>query len=120
MLVYRSDDHPVDARSLVDQLVDRVDGLKSPAHDELLSVFIDFGEIESAISDCLFPDRDGIHPLAGAMRAAAIQSAHALMSSWRHQTDLRDRSLERFRQCVRALAQQQLPRTVSLRVSEGY
>src|SRR3954468_5096639 len=120
MLVYRTDDHTVDCRILVDRLVDRIDALKNPAHDELTSVFIDFGEIESAIADCLFPDHDGIDPLASALRAAGIQSAHALITSWHQQTDLRDRSIEAFRQRLRALAQQQLPRTVSLRVSEGY
>src|SRR4051812_11806927 len=120
MLVYRTDDHPVDPRIVVDRLAERIKGLENPAHDELMSVFIEFGELESAIADGLFPDRDGVHPLANALRAAAIQSAHALISSWRQEADRRERSIERFRQCVRALAQQQFPRTVSLRTSEGY
>src|SRR3954464_4809291 len=101
MLVYRTDDQPVDARIAIERLAGRLEELKSPAHDELMSVFIEFGEIESAIVDCLFPDRDGVHPLANALRAAAIQSAHALIASWRQETDRRGGTHQRFRQCVR-------------------
>jgi hypothetical protein len=46
MLVYRTDDHLVEARLVVDRLAERIEGLKNPPHDELMSVFIEFGEIE--------------------------------------------------------------------------
>ena len=90
MLIYRSDDEAVETEAALDRLIDRVATLNNPTHDQVTSVFIDLGELESAVDDRLFPDSDGNHPLADAWRSAAVSAARALMSSWRGEIERRD------------------------------
>lgn len=120
MLVYRNDDEVVDTRQVFDRLVTRIEQLNRPGHDDVMSVFVDFGELESAIADRVFARADGIHPLATALRFAALQAAHALLASWRHEFDRRDQALATLLKCVRRVSRHDLPRQVRLRVSEGY
>ncbi len=120
MLIYRSDHEVVAVAEALDRLSDRIAALRAPQHDEVISVFIDLGEIESAIADHLFPNKDGIDPLTDRLRSAALQSAHALISSWREESDQRDGAIERVQQHLRSLPRTDLPHTVSVRPSEGY
>jgi hypothetical protein len=120
MLIYRSDHDVVPAGELLQRLSNRIAALKAPAHDEVISVFIDLGEFESAIADSLFPNEDGIHPLTDALQSAARQSAHALISSWREESQARDRAIQQLEQRLRALPRADLPQDVALRPSEGY
>jgi hypothetical protein len=46
MLVYRNDDTAADACGVLDQLTERVAALHAPTHDEIISLLIDFCEIE--------------------------------------------------------------------------
>ena len=120
MLIYRSDHDVVSAVGLLKRVSDRIAALRAPEHDEVISVFIELGELESAIADCLFPHRDGIHPLTDGLRSAALQSGHALISSWRGDSAARDRAIERLKERLDVLPRADLPQDVALRPSDGY
>lgn len=120
MLVYRSDDQVVDPARAIDRLRDRMAAAREFTHDEIISFFIDVGEIESAIADAVFPIADGIHPLTSALRSAALHTGHALISSWRGERGRRDRHIEQLAATLGAIPGAELPRRISLRVSEGY
>ena len=120
MLVYRTDERGVDAREALNHLIARIESLERPTHDQVISVFIELGEFESAIADRCFPKEDGIDALTEALRTAALASGHAVIASWRGELDGRDRAVARLQHSVRALQPSQLPATVSRRASEGY
>ena len=120
MLVYRSDDREVEARPVLESLVERLRSWKNPAHDEVLSSFVEFGELESAIVDSQFPHTDSLNSLTTAFRAAALEMGHALIASWRGESQERDRRLERTWRQLAGMDPRQLPHIISTRVSEGY
>src|SRR3954453_15084408 len=120
MLVYRSDDREVEARPVLESLVERLRSWKNPAHDEVLSSFVEFGELESAIVDSQFPHTDSLNSLTTAFRAAALEMGHALIASWRGESQERDRRLERTWRQLAGMDRRQLPHIISTRVSEGY
>jgi hypothetical protein len=120
MLVYRSAERQASTAAALDSLIRTAESASHPTHDALTEIFIDLGEIESAIADRLFPHRDGLHPIATVFRNAALRSAHALIASWSSERATRDRELARMLEHLRRLPRAALPETVDLRVSEGY
>jgi hypothetical protein len=120
MLVYRADDTPVDTAAALDRLILKAASGRIHTHEAVTEVFIDLGEIESAIADRQFPDRDGLDPLTTGLRTAALRAAHALIASWSEEPAVRDLELSRVADRLRHIRRQHLPDTVALRVSEGY
>src|SRR3982751_6861261 len=120
MLAYRSDDRKVETVPVFERLVERLRSLKNPAHDEVLSSFIDLGELEAGIVDSQFPRTDSVNSLTTAFRAAALQMGHGLIASWRGECQERDRRIESTWQQLATVDPRQLPHRISMRVSEGY
>src|SRR3954466_6085764 len=117
MLVYRSDDREIETGPVFERLVERLRLFKHPAHDEVLSSFIDLGELEAAIVDRQFPDTDSLNSIATAFRSAALQMGHGLICSWRGDRQERDRRIESTWQQLTTMDPRQLPAVISMRVS---
>ena len=62
MLVYRADDTPVHTAAALDRLIVKAAPGRTRTHDALTELFIDLTEVESAIADRQFPERDGLDP----------------------------------------------------------
>lgn len=120
MIVYRSDDRRCGTSAELDRLIRDAASMASRTSDGVMDLFIGLGEVESAIADRLFPERDGRHPIATAFRKAALHSAHALLASSPAESDRRDAELVAVTDTLRAISRSPLPPAVSRRVSEGY
>ena len=120
MLVYRVDEAPADARDAWRRIQQRVRQLgDSPAHDAATSLLIDLGELESAVLDRLFPDKDGVGAVAAALRAASNAAGRVFRASWRSRPEL-PRATGALQSAVAAMDSEELPSSVARRVSEGY
>jgi hypothetical protein len=119
MLVYRADDTVVDAAAALDRLILKA-ASRIRTHDQVTEFFIELAELESAIADRQFPDRDGLDPLTTELRATALRAAHALIASWAGEPAVRNLELSRAADRLRHINRQRLPDTIALRVSEGY
>lgn len=120
MLIYRDDERPVETAAEWRALAARVDRLAPlPSHDEVTSILIESGEIESAVLDALFPDADDRHPLADALGRVTHAAARLLVTPWGSREAVAQ-SLERLRRATAGIDRAALPRTVGRRVSEGY
>jgi hypothetical protein len=120
MLVYRADDTPVETAAALDRLIVKAAPGGTRTHDALTEIFIDLAEVESAIADRQFPERDGLDPLTTSLRAASLRAAHALIASWAGEPAGRDLELSRVADSLRDVAGRPLPDTIALRISEGY
>jgi hypothetical protein len=120
MLVYRADDTPVETADALDRLIVKAAPGGTRTHDALTEIFIDLAEVESAIADRQFPERDGLDPLTTSLRAASLRAAHALIASWAGEPAGRDLELSRVADSLRDVAGRPLPDTIALRISEGY
>ncbi|MGH8638140.1 MAG: hypothetical protein ACREUZ_13485, partial [Burkholderiales bacterium] len=120
VLVYRSDERPIDARVAWQAIVRTVAGLpSSPSHDAVTFVLIELGEIEAALADALFPGRDGLDPVADALRHASLAAGRLFRASWKCPGFL-PACLASLKAALDGVAEESLPRTVTRRVSEGY
>ena len=120
MLVYRADDTPVHTAAALDRLIVKAAPGGTRTHDALTELFIDLTEVESAIADRQFPERDGLDPLTTALRAGSLRAAHALIASWAGDPAGRDLELSRVADSLGDVAGRPLPDTIALRISEGY
>jgi hypothetical protein len=120
MLAYRTEAEPFAPPAAWQALSARVEALTPAAsHDAVTAVLVDAGEIESAIADRLFPDRDGLSPLAAALRRTSLDAAAWFLGSWRRAPDL-PRRLGELRRSVHEVDPRLLPPAAERRVSEGY
>jgi hypothetical protein len=92
----------------------------SSSHDAVREVFSDYGEFEAAVADGIFPNRDGFHRLTVSLRGGALSAGHALLGSWTRDRGRAEEGLSRLVQVLEALNPAELPRSIALRVSEGY
>ncbi|HEV7367512.1 hypothetical protein [Arenibaculum sp.] len=119
MIVYRDATREACPRAVVDDIVRGLrDGGSTDGPGGLLA---EFGELEAAVADGLFPERDGLHPLADAMRAAGTALAREMRLAW-HGASAGDRAGAGAEAAglllrLRAMA---LPARVTLKVAEGY
>jgi hypothetical protein len=120
MLVYRADGVPCDPCAALDRLILKTGPSGARTHDAVTDVLIDLGELESAVADRLFPDRDGLHPVATGFRSAALRAAHAVVASSAGEPAMRDLELARVADALQQMPRGELPAAVDLRVSEGY
>jgi hypothetical protein len=120
MLAYRSDDRPVDARSMLTGLIRSLEALDAPAHDSVVALFIELSEFESAVADREFARCDGLSALTTLLRSAALRAAHGLLASWKRDPLRRNREFAGALALLRTIHPGQLPPTIALRVSEGY
>src|SRR3954462_2915332 len=106
MLVYRNAARRVETRRELARLA-RLEGRTA------LTNLIEISEFEAAVADALMPARDGLHPIASALRAASPEAARVWISDASPPT--RDTAGMGAR--VAALLEQPLPPAVLLRVS---
>src|SRR3954465_11784106 len=88
MIIYRDPQSTANPHQLLLQLQSRVAQLlaaRRPSYDQVVDVLIDLGTLESGLSDALFGQADGVHPLALSLRAASIAAGHLLWRSWHSQ-----------------------------------
>lgn len=119
--VYRSDERMCDPRHALRSLVTRTRSvLPGATHEQVRKLFVDFGEIEAAIADWVFPKRDGLHPLTDALRGGALSAGRALLGAWMRDARRTEQALRRLLECLEWVAARQLPQALPVRVSEGY
>jgi hypothetical protein len=120
VIVYRAAVEPIDPPHELRRLVQRTGALPPASchRSALSSIFIDVAELESAVADALFPDRDGLHPVAGGLAAATAAAARAVLACWKG-ADSRLSVLE-LSSALARLDPAILPPVAERRVSEGY
>jgi hypothetical protein len=84
-----------------------------------VGLLIDLGNLESAVSDTLFLEADGIHPLADKLRHTSLACGHLLWHSW-HRTSEVEAWGARLRLALYDLTDAALPSQVQTSVPEGY
>jgi hypothetical protein len=123
MIVYRDQRYWADPHRLLSKLRGTADQHTSgsPAtHDVVVASLIEAGALESAIADALFPDSDGIHPLAVELRNASSALGHVLWHSWHGRSAATQPWWGRLSTSLGQLALLRLPRSVEPSVPEGY
>src|SRR4051812_27901480 len=120
MIAYRPDERLRDTHRELDALIQQAGAASPSIPDGVLALFIEAGEFEAAVADRLFPDRDGLHPSAEALRRGALAAAHAMIASWKGEPDRTRAALECLRRELRGLRGERLPSSIARRVSEGY
>jgi hypothetical protein len=119
MLVYRDAGEEVDARAAWAALVRAVEALPpAPSCDATIDILIELGELEAAIADLLFAERDGVDALAQALRACSLAAGRLFLAA------RADTAAAAWRDAlIKTLGRidgDALPARVSRRVSEGY
>jgi hypothetical protein len=121
MLAYRRDERLCRPAESLRSLERRIgDALQGASHDTIRELFIDFGELEAAIADWVFPEKDGLHPITRTLRRGALSAGHALLASWKHDARRMAQALSATRDHLAELDSGGLPGTLPVRVSEGY
>jgi hypothetical protein len=121
MLVYRSDDTVCDAAPALTAVLRQADAARSaPSSDAIVELFIDLGRLEAAIVDRLFPNRDGLHPIADALRHASVAAGHALLASAHDDRAGATLALEELVRRLETVRRLEIPREITMRVPEGY
>lgn len=120
MKVYRDAERPADPRALLTDMAAR---LARPAglRREASGLLADFGEIETALTDMYFPQCDGLDGRVTQLRMASLSLARLLRLA---RQDAAGRDVAGAAQAaaarLHALAARPLPRSIGLRVSEGF
>jgi hypothetical protein len=122
MIVYRDQRSPADPHRLLLQLQSAASrsSISAPSHDDAVDLVIDAGILESAVADALFPDCDGVHPVARSLRQASVEAGHVLWHTWHGNSRQAGHWGSRLGLTLGELRADQLPRHVALSVPEGY
>jgi hypothetical protein len=122
MIVYRDQRSRADPHRLLLQLKTAANRwcTTAPDHADAVELIIETGVLESAVADALFPERDGIHPLAQSLRQASIAAGHVLWHTWHGREAEAGQWGARLALSLREVPAHQLPRTVEVSVPEGY
>jgi hypothetical protein len=121
MIVCRNDERTVATAPGWEALLRAAGALvRDRSHDAVVSLVVELGEMEAAVADRLFPDRDGLHPIAMALRRASVAAGHVLVASSRGERDRAADAAGALAVALDSVPAGALPRTITLRVSEGY
>jgi hypothetical protein len=121
MIVYRESWLRADPRRLLIQLCSDLQSSNGPAsHDGVVDALIAGGLLESGIADALFPEADGVDPIASHLRRAAVALGHALWHSWRGDPAELARWRTHALARLQRLQRYQLPEAIDLSTPEGY
>jgi hypothetical protein len=122
MIVYRDQCSRADPHGLLLQLrsVASHSCISALDHDDAVDLVIESGVLESAIADSLFPDIDGIHPLAQSLRHASVMAGHVFWHTWQGNHQQARQWSARLMMALREVPDHELPRTVQVSVPEGY
>src|SRR5215207_1411188 len=100
MIIFREQQHRVDAATMLGALMSTADRLATPAvppHDDVVACLIEAGVLEAAVADALCPEVDHLDPITIALRQASIATGHLLLHSWRRTWDTAAPTLARLR-----------------------
>jgi len=115
VLIYRDDDRRMDTREAL-ELVTRAAVVDPPDADAALSSFISIAEMEAGITDAISPVRDDLSHLACDMREATLAAAE----QWRVMEEGGRPTVVGLSELLARVGRHTLPRTIAMRVSEGY
>jgi hypothetical protein len=124
VIVYRDVERRADPQTLVAACVADLRAVaegRTTDHAQATRLLIEFGELETAMADTLFPTADGVSPVADDWRRASLALGHLFVASWLRcglQT-LRGRAREALAR-IEALRPTLRSGVVRLRVPEGY
>ena len=124
MIVYRDVERLANARAFLAACVAGLHAMadgRATDHAQATRLLIDFGELETAVADALFPSADGVSLVAEDWRRAAVAVGHLFVASWlqRGSRALRGRAREVLAR-IEALRPTLPCGAVRLRVPEGY
>jgi hypothetical protein len=124
VIVYRDVERLANARAFLDEcaagLRATADG-KAADHGQATQLLIDFGELETAVSDALFPSADGASQVTDDWRRASVALGHMFVASWLQlgSRALRGRARKTL-ELIEALRPTLQAGPARLRVPEGY
>jgi hypothetical protein len=121
MIVYRDQRSWADPRRLLSELrtaTRRVAG--APSHEIARDILITAGTLEAGVLDILFPQSDGMHPLAGAFRSSSVFAGRVLWHTWHSRAEEAQIWWNQLAQQLDGIAQYPLPAVVEITVPEGY
>jgi hypothetical protein len=92
-----------------------------PSHDDVMTLLIELGVLEAAVADALFPESDGLSPLADAFRGASSAAGRLFRLSW-HESRTAEllRNAEALAALLDDIGRGPLPAVVRPKVPEGY
>jgi hypothetical protein len=123
MIIYRDQRSRSDTRHLLSRLHSRVNQLgrgHGRSHEEAVEILLQMGVVETAIMDALFPDADGLDPLAGLLRDASTASGHLLWHTWYERSEQMQRWCSVLARSLDRIEEQHLPNSIEISVPEGY
>jgi hypothetical protein len=85
LIVYRDVEHLIEPRALLGEcecLLWKIANGQGADHELAVRVLIDFGELESAVADMLFPNADDVLLVADLWRRGALAIGHLFVASW--------------------------------------
>lgn len=115
MLVYRDQKRDIPVRETLVQL----SSARAMDHDAVVSLLIEFGELETGIADALEPERDANGPILREFRRTSALIGQLFLCSWCNTgnvLELADRAASSLHQ----LMSLPLPEMVQSGISEGY
>lgn len=116
VIIYRDHDELVQPADVLRHLARRLAAARDS--DVLLALLIEFGELESAITDALQPTQDELNPVIARLRGATFALARTWLLAWRNEPV--ESELMRAQQALGALMTLELPREARVTVPEGY
>jgi hypothetical protein len=121
MLVYGHRSFRLNLARFLATFLDRLEALpRTPWHDDVVDLLVDFGEAEAAFADFLCPREDDEHAELEEWRAAAHDLAAAFCASWHGGADEMRAPLRRCRTHVATLARTTPAIELSARTAEGF
>ena len=123
MIVYRQQQRTEASGSLLRHIQLQLASLRrqsQPARDDLLAVLIDAGEWAAAVADARLPEGDTIDPVADAALTMVVHLARACDGEWRGEWPSVPSAIEAAHVASHRVETAQLPKHVTVRVSEGF
>jgi len=123
MIVYREQQEAVDSSWCIREIANSVRRLRRqrPAeHGEVVRLLIDVGEFETAVTDALSTEANLVSPVTSLLRATSLLAGHLFYWSWKDSAANVAMWAGRLESATEKVAAVSLPRTLQIRVSEGY
>ena len=118
VLVYRDGGRRVDCARELARL--RSGAAATPASaDARLALLIEVAEFEAGVADALAPEADSVEPVCEVLREITVHAAHAWLDALEGERADRTAAMGTSERLA-LLRELPLPRTIELRVSEGY
>jgi hypothetical protein len=112
-------ENPVNYIAGLNTLLDRVE--KGPtAHEDCVELLMEWGELETGISDMLFMESDSIEPLAVFSRQIATLIGRVFYLSWAGETGRFRTLIPEIRAKLLDFSMRPLPNPIRTRAPEGY